>query len=170
LVRMRSLLASPVGSEYASSNPFSARVPQGHRRRRGGLNFLDPEIVYDAETLVAIIESVRNRLTWSGMKRKNRAKCQLSLPFLPTASERSPSRRPRECHAPPPTRGFPTKTQATGSNHLGSSVLDHPAPRVVRLARSAGLCSARHGHPAAADAYGGYDAFFKDPARGRGRP
>src|SRR5215472_7698245 len=33
----------------------------------------------------------------------------MSLPFLPIASERSPSRRPRECRAPPPTRGVPTK-------------------------------------------------------------
>src|SRR5215469_5066163 len=73
----------------------------------------------------------------------------MSLPFLPIASERSPSRRPRECRAPP-TRGVPTKTQAASSNHLGSSVLDHPAPLVVRLARSAGLCSGRHGHPLAA--------------------
>src|SRR5215469_11681516 len=37
-----------------------------------------------------------------------------------------------------------------GSNHLGSSVLDHPAPLVVRLARSAALCSGGHGHPLAA--------------------
>src|SRR5215468_3900890 len=74
----------------------------------------------------------------------------MSLPFLPIASERSPSRRPRECRAPPPTRGFPTKTQAAASNHLGSSVLDHPAPLVVRLARSPGLCSGGHCHPLAA--------------------
>src|SRR5215471_509171 len=48
------------------------------------------------------------------------------------------------------TRGFPTKTQAASSNHLGSSVLDHPASLVVRLARSAALCSGGHGHPLAA--------------------
>ena len=74
----------------------------------------------------------------------------MSLPFLPIASERSPSRRPRECRPPPPTRGFPTKTQAASSNHLGSSGLDHPASLVVRLARSAALCSGGHGHPLAA--------------------
>src|SRR5215469_10838419 len=68
----------------------------------------------------------------------------MSLPFLPIASERSPSRRPRECRAPPPTRGVPAKPQAASSNHLGSNVLDHPAPLVVRLARSAALCSGGH--------------------------
>src|SRR5215469_7584585 len=74
----------------------------------------------------------------------------MSLPFLPIASERSPSRRPRECRAPPPTRGVPAKPQVASSNHLGSSVLDHPAPLVVRLARSAALCSGGRGHPLAA--------------------
>src|SRR5262249_38199638 len=73
----------------------------------------------------------------------------MSLPFLPIASERSPSRRPRECRAPPPTRGVPTKTQAASSNHLGSNVLAHPAPQVARMARSPGLCSGGHGHPLA---------------------
>jgi len=39
------------------------------------------------QLLVAIIESVRNRLTWSGMKRKNRAKCQPSSYFASGSSD-----------------------------------------------------------------------------------
>jgi len=37
--------------------------------------------------MVAIFESVRNTLTWRGMKRKNRAKCQLSSYFSSVSSD-----------------------------------------------------------------------------------
>src|SRR6516164_5986411 len=71
-------------------------------------------------------------------------------PFLPAADERSPSRRSRECRAPPPTRSLPAKTQAPGSDHLRSSILGHSSPLLARLARSAFLCPGGHRHPLAA--------------------
>ena len=95
----------------------------------------------------ANILSLRNELTGSEMNGKNRRHASafaVRVSIRPLAPQRASGGCHRERSAANANRGVSTKTEAPAADDRGSVILDLSPQRVVRLATSFTLCSARH--------------------------